>query len=72
MFNNANEFSLHIEALKSEKGTSYVETILDYCEENMIDVEEITDLISKNLKEKISMEVKRTTRAVLDHEFDWV
>lgn len=56
MFNNSNDFSLNIEQLKVENGTSYMETIIDYCENNHIDVEDIVSLISKPLKEKLSEE----------------
>jgi hypothetical protein len=56
MFTNANDFSLHIETLKVNKGLTYLETILGYCEENYIDPEDVTDLINKSLKEKIAEE----------------
>lgn len=55
-----------------EKGLSYVDTILEYCEENIIDVEEIADLISKNLKEKIAMELRKSRGTMLENEFDGV
>jgi len=58
MFSNSNEFSLHIETLKQQTGLSFVDTIIDYCEKNMIDVEDITPLINKSLKEKIALEAR--------------
>ena len=65
MFSNPNEFSLHIELLKKPDST-YIETILDYCEENFIDVEDIAILINKTLKDKIANEIKINPNISLD------
>lgn len=66
MFSNPNEFSLHIEKLKIENETTYVETIVDYCERNFIDIEDVTSLINKTLKEKIAEEVNLSQSNSLD------
>ena len=54
---NSKEFSLMIEGIVKEKRPiSYMDAIVWYCEENKIEIETVTRLISKNLKEKIKVE----------------
>lgn len=57
MFKSANEFSLFIETEKAKTGKNFMECILDYCEENYIDPEDIASLVNKNLKQKIAFEL---------------
>lgn len=57
MFKNSNEFSLFIETTKANTGKDYMECILEYCEENFIDPEDIAQLVNKNLKQKIAFEL---------------
>lgn len=50
-------FSLKIEAIvKEKKPITYMDAIVWYCESNQIEIETVTRLISKNLKEKIKVE----------------
>ena len=54
---NSKEFSLMIEGIVKEKRPiSYMDAIVWYCEHNKIEIETVTRLISKNLKEKIKEE----------------
>ena len=55
MFETANEFSMFIESLAVDKNMNVVDTILEYCEENYIEPEEITKLINKSLKDKLEI-----------------
>lgn len=63
------KFSMEIEKIVKEQKMSYIESICHFCEINELDVEAITKLISKPLKEKIKGEatnlnfLKKTTRA---------
>ena len=53
---NSKEFSLIIEGVVKEKRISYMDAVIWYCEENQIEVETTSRLISKSLKEKIKVE----------------
>tara|TARA_Y100001973_G_C5000950_1_gene233620 strand:- start:231 stop:461 length:231 start_codon:yes stop_codon:yes gene_type:complete len=54
---NSKEFSLVIEdVVKQKKPISYMDAIVWYCEENNIEIETTSRLISKSLKEKIKVE----------------
>jgi len=57
-FTTANEFSLHIEQLVTSKRLSYMEAVIEYCEDADIDVESVKSLINKSLKEKIQCEAE--------------
>ena len=66
------KFAQDIENLVLEnKGMSYIDAIVNFCDKNSIDVESVPKLISKPLKEKIKFEamelnfLKRTSRAKL-------
>jgi hypothetical protein len=64
-------FSQDIENLVLKSGLNYIEAIISYCEENNIEFESVSKLISKPLKEKLKHEaqqlnyLKKTTRAKL-------
>ena len=65
-------FTQDIEDLvKNNKDLNYIDAIVHYCDENKIEVDSVSKLISKPLKEKIkgqAMELnflKRTSRAKL-------
>jgi KaiC/GvpD/RAD55 family RecA-like ATPase len=58
MFNNANEFSLHIEHIVREKRVSYMDAVLDYCKENFLEPDDVAKLVNKSLKEKIAMDMQ--------------
>tara|TARA_A100001011_G_C14053093_1_gene732739 strand:+ start:596 stop:814 length:219 start_codon:yes stop_codon:yes gene_type:complete len=57
---NSKEFSLIIEGVvKDKRPISYMDAIIWYCEQNNIEVETISRLISKALKEKIQVEASK-------------
>jgi hypothetical protein len=68
---NAAKFSLEIENLVLKEKINYIEAIVLFCEENGMEVDSITKLISKPLKEKLKRDaqdlnfMKKTTRAKL-------
>jgi hypothetical protein len=47
------KFAQEIETYVQQNSCNYITAIVDYCEENGIDMESIPKLISKPLKEKI-------------------
>jgi DNA-directed RNA polymerase alpha subunit len=53
---NSKEFSLLIESIVKEKKVSYMEAIVDYCENNDIDLGSVKSIVNKSLKEKIKLE----------------
>ena len=54
---NSKEFSLIIEGVVKEKRpVTYMDAIIWYCEQNNIEIETTSRLISKSLKEKIQVE----------------
>ena len=54
---NSKEFSLIIEGVvKDKKPITYMDAIIWYCEQNNIEIETTSRLISKSLKEKIQVE----------------
>ena len=65
------EFAMEIEKIVAENELNYIDAILDYCEKNNLEVESITKLISKPLKERLKWDatrlnfMKRTSRAKL-------
>lgn len=52
-FLSPERFSLDIERYVRDNNCNYIEGIVQYCEENEIEIEKITKLISKPLKEKL-------------------
>ena len=65
-------FAQEIEALvQVNKDMNYIDAIVDFCDQNNIDVEAVPKLIPKPLKEKIKYEaqdlnfMKKTSRAKL-------
>ena len=70
-FMNAAKFSLEIENLVLKEKINYIEAIVLFCEENGMEVDSITKLISKPLKENLKCDaqdlnfMKKTTRAKL-------
>ena len=56
---NSKEFSLEIEKIVQErKGISYMDAILKYCEENELDPGTVAPMITKTLKDKITIEAQ--------------
>ena len=67
-----NKFTQDIENLvKNTRDLNYIDAIVHYCDENKIEVDSVSKLISKPLKEKIKAQatelnfLKRTTLAKL-------
>ena len=64
-------FSLEIEKIVAEEKINYIDAICHYCELNGLDVDSITKLVSKPLKEKLKWDatrlnfMKATSRAKL-------
>ena len=65
------KFAMEIEKIVAENELNYIDAILDYCEKNNLEVESITKLISKPLKERLKWDatrlnyMKKTSRAKL-------
>lgn len=53
MFETPAQFSLHIEQLAVQQKISYIEAILQYCEENSLEPGDVAKFINKPLKDKI-------------------
>ena len=70
-FMNSAKFAQEIEKLVKKENLNYIDAIVLYCEENNIEIDSITKLISKPLKEKLKCDaqqlnfMKKTTRAKL-------
>ena len=70
-FLTPSKFALEIEKIVSEEKFNYIDAICHYCEINELEVESVTKLISKPLKEKLKWDatrlnfMKRTSRAKL-------
>ena len=69
---NSVKFYSEIEKIKRNKtDMSYMEAVVFYCEENNIEIDSITKLVSKPLKEKLKCDditlnfMKKTSRAKL-------
>lgn len=52
-FLTPDKFSLEIERYVLDNKCNYIEGIVSYCEENEIEIESVSKLISKPLKEKL-------------------
>ena len=65
------KFSMEIEKIVVEEKLNYIDAICYYCEINNIEVESVTKLISKPLKERLKWDairlnfMKKTSRAKL-------
>ena len=64
-------FAIEIEKIVAEEGLNYIDAIVHYCESNNLEVDSITKLMSKPLKEKLKWDaiqlnfMKKTSRAKL-------
>lgn len=52
-FLNKDNFSEDIEKLVNTTGMNYIDAVVEYCSTNNIEVESVSKLISKPLKEKL-------------------
>lgn len=65
------KFALEIEKIVAEEKVNYIDAIISYCEYNNLEIESVTKLISKPLKERLKWDairlnfIKKTTRAKL-------
>jgi len=65
------KFSMEIEKIVLEEGVNYIDAIVQYCDTNNIEVESVSKLISKPLKEKLKWDatqlnfMKATSKAKL-------
>ena len=70
-FLTPSKFALEIEKIVVEEKLNYIDAIVHYCEVNELEVESVTKLVSKPLKEKLKWDatrlnfMKRTSRAKL-------
>ena len=70
-FMNSTKFAQEIEKLVKNEKINYIDAIVLFCEENNIEIDSITKLISKPLKEKLKCDAQqlnfmnKTTRAKL-------
>ena len=69
--NNSIRFMENIEELVQRTNMTYIDAIVHYCELNELEVESVTKLVSKPLKEKLKWDatrlnfMKATSRAKL-------
>ena len=65
------KFAMEIEKIVAEEDFNYIDAICYYCESNNIEVESVSKLISKPLKERLKWDatrlnyMKKTSRARL-------
>ena len=70
-FMTAAKFSVEIENIVKEGDLNYIEAIVQFCEDKNIEMDGISKLISKPLKEKLKYDaqrlnfMKRTSRGLL-------
>ena len=70
-FLTPSKFAFEIEKIVAEEKINYIDAIVHYCEVNELEVESVTKLVSKPLKEKLKWDatrlnfMKRTSRAKL-------
>ena len=70
-FLTAAKFSMEIETIVANEKINYIDAICQYCEMNDIEVDSISKLISKPLKERLKYDainlnfMKKTSRAKL-------
>jgi hypothetical protein len=70
-FLTPSKFSLEIEKIVAEEGMNYIDAICHYCEINSLEVDSITKLVSKPLKERLKYDainlnfMKKTSKARL-------
>jgi hypothetical protein len=58
-FRSPNEFSIFIDEMVVKYKISYMEAIINYCNEVDIDIEAIGSLVNSKLKEKIQVEAEQ-------------
>ena len=53
------KFAIEIEKIVAEEHFNYIDAIVHYCEINSLEVESVTKLISKPLKERLKWDATR-------------
>lgn len=70
-FLTPSKFAMEIESIVASENMNYIDAIVHYCELNNLEVESVTKLISKPLKERLKWDatrlnfMKKTSRARL-------
>ena len=70
-FLTPSKFALEIEKIVAEEKFNYIDAICHYCEINELEVDSVTKLVSKSLKERLKWDairlnfMKKTSRAKL-------
>ena len=70
-FLTPSKFAIEIEKIVAEENMNYIDAICHYCEINSLEVDSVSKLVSKPLKEKLKWDatrlnfMKRTSRAKL-------
>ena len=59
-FRSPVEFSLYIEERVLKERIGYIDVIIDYCNNYDLDIESVSKLITKSLKEKIQIEAEES------------
>ena len=52
------KFSMGIEKLANDSESTYLDALLDYCEKNSVEPEQVKPLITKSLKEKLEVNAR--------------
>ena len=55
-FRSSTEFSLYIEERVARERIGYMDAIIDYCNTNEVEIDNIGSLVTKSLKEKVQLE----------------
>ena len=58
MFETPTQFSMHIEQLTVERGITHMDAVLQYCEENSLEPDEIKSLVNRPLRDKIESNMR--------------
>lgn len=58
-FLSTQKFSLDIENYVIENNCTYIDAIVSYCDENDIELDSVSKILSKPLREKLKLEAER-------------
>ena len=58
-FLTPSKFAIEIEKIVANEDLNYIDAIVHYCESNSLEVESVTKLISKPLKERLKWDATR-------------
>ena len=58
-FRSPNEFSIYIDEMRLKHDLSYMDAVINYCNEKNIDIDSIGPLINQKLREKIQIEAEQ-------------